>query len=380
MKISKKGIMGIVAVLVLALIIIIPTALNGGSSDNGDKTKSKSWFAGITNVFLKDTDKDAELEENEDAQVSMSEQEESNEETSEPEEVYVSPFAEIAIINVEENLNVRAEASTDSEIVGKMFKGDAATILGVEGDWYKITSGNVNGYVKAEFCKVGEEAEAFAKELNLYAAKSLTQGLRIRQTPDGEVLGNMDLNAKLPVDMNAEPVEGWTAVIYKEKTVYVSSDYVEVAFDFRNALTIEEYNKKLEEAKKAGLSKKNRGAIAATVDDVTLMAAIIYCEAGDQSYEGLLAVGSVVCNRIRSSRFPNTLYEVIYQRGQFGPAMTGKLDRVLERGNVVPQRCYDAAREALSGVDIVDGRLFFWDVRSGHDGLIIGDHVFFYDL
>ena len=174
MKFNKKGIISIVATVALALLIIIPIAIKGNGKESASED-NKSWFAGITNVFLKDTAKDAELEENEDAQVSMSEQEESNEETSEPEEVYVSPFAEIAIINVEENLNVRAEASTDSEIVGKMFKGDAATILGVEGDWYKITSGNVNGYVKAEFCKVGEEAEAFAKELNLYAAKSLTQ-------------------------------------------------------------------------------------------------------------------------------------------------------------------------------------------------------------
>ncbi len=380
MKLNKKGIIGIAAVVVLALIIIIPIAINGTGKDT-EETASTSWFAGITNVFLKEAKTEANIEKVDDAQVSSTEEEDRElDKTIVTEPIEVSPFADIAIVDVEESLNVRAEASTDSEIVGKMVKGDAATILGVEGDWLKITSGNVNGYIKAEFCKVAEDAEAMAKELNLYCATSLTQGLRIRETAGGEILSTMDLNAKLPIDMNAEQIPGWIAVIYKEKTAYVAADYVEVGFNFSAALTIEEYNKKQEEAKKKGVTHQNRGAIAATVDEVTLLAAIIYCEAGDQSYEGLLAVGAVVCNRIRSARFPNTMIEVIYQRGQFGPAMTGKLDRVLERGNVVPERCYEAAREALSGVDNVDGRLFFWDVRSGHDGLVIGDHVFFYDL
>ena len=380
MKFNKKGIISIVAIVALALIIIIPIAIKGNGKESASED-NRSWFAGITNVFLKDVNKEAEIEQVSDAQVSSSEQEDRELDKSiVNEEIAASPFANIALVDVEESLNVRAEASTDSEIVGKMVKGDAATILGVEGDWLKITSGNVNGYIKAEFCKVGEEAEEMANSLNLYFATSLTQGLRIRESAGGEILNTMDLNAKLPVDTNAEETPGWVAVLYKNKTAYVSADFVEVGYNFSTALTIEEYNKKLEEARKSGITHKNRGEIAATVDEVTLLAAIIYCEAGDQSYEGLLAVGAVVCNRIRSSRFPNTMIEVIYQRGQFGPAMTGKLDRVLERGNVVPQRCYDAAREALSGVDNVDGRLFFWDVRSGHDGLIIGDHVFFYDL
>lgn len=381
MKISKKGIISAAAVLVLTLAIIIPIAVNSGEDyKTGGNESRESWFAGISNVFFKNTTKTAEIEQVVDAQVASSEEDMEVDRSILNEQIVKSPFSEIAIADVEEYLNVRAEASADSEIVGKMEKGSAATILGVEGDWLKITSGNVNGYIKAEYCKVAEEAEAFAKELNLYCAKSLTQGLRIRQTPGGDVLNNMDLNSKLPVDLNAKEEPGWVAVIYKEKTAYVSADYVEVDFNYVSALTLEEYNKKIEAAKKETATRKNRGAIAATVDEVTLLAAIIYCEAGDQSYEGLLAVGAVVCNRIRSSRFPDTMIEVIYQRGQFGPAMTGKLDRVLERGNVVPQRCYDAAREALSGVDNVDGRLFFWDVRSGHDGLVIGDHVFFYNL
>lgn len=106
--------------------------------------------------------------------------------------------------------------------------------------------------------------------------------------------------------------------------------------------------------------------------DVKLLAALIFCEAGNQCYEGKVAVGAVVLNRIESRRFPNTLQGVVYQRGQFTPAMTGKLARVLRSGNI-PSSCYDAARDALNGADPVRGALFF-NTRRG--SFKLGDHYF----
>lgn len=108
------------------------------------------------------------------------------------------------------------------------------------------------------------------------------------------------------------------------------------------------------------------------VSDVKLLAALIYCEAGNQCYDGKVAVGAVVLNRMESRRFPNSLEGVIYQRGQFTPAMTGKLARVLRNGKV-PSACYDAAQDAMNGVDPVNGALFF-NTRSGNFRL--GDHYF----
>lgn len=61
-------------------------------------------------------------------------------------------------------------------------------------------------------------------------------------------------------------------------------------------------------------------AVAASVDDVTLLAALIQCEAGNECYEGQLAVGAVVMNRVRSGRYAGSIYGVIYQAGQFPPA------------------------------------------------------------
>lgn len=107
-------------------------------------------------------------------------------------------------------------------------------------------------------------------------------------------------------------------------------------------------------------------------DQVKLLAALIYCEAGNQLYTGKVAVGAVVMNRVESGRFPNTMEGVIYQRGQFTPAMTGKLARILS-SNHIPSSCYDAAYDALNGVDPVNGALFF---NTGHGKFKLGDHYF----
>ena len=102
------------------------------------------------------------------------------------------------------------------------------------------------------------------------------------------------------------------------------------------------------------------------------MAAIIECEAGGESYEGKIGVGAVIMNRIRSSQFPNTLSEVIYQSGQFGPAITGKLDAVLADGRTTAS-CYQAAADALAGANPIGEALYF---GNGDYGQLIGNHWF----
>ncbi len=108
-------------------------------------------------------------------------------------------------------------------------------------------------------------------------------------------------------------------------------------------------------------------------DDTNLLAALIYCEAGNQSYEGMVAVGAVVMNRVYSSSFPNTISEVIYQSGQFTPASSGALASALASG--VPSTCYDAAVAALGGENPVGGALYF-NTGSGK-GTKIGAHQFY---
>ena len=108
-------------------------------------------------------------------------------------------------------------------------------------------------------------------------------------------------------------------------------------------------------------------------DDVTLLGALIYCEAGNQSYEGMVAVGAVVMNRVYSSSFPNSISEVIYQSGQFTPAYSGALSSALASG--VPSTCYQAAAAAIAGENPVGSALYF-NTGSGK-GIKIGAHQFY---
>ena len=103
-----------------------------------------------------------------------------------------------------------------------------------------------------------------------------------------------------------------------------------------------------------------------------LLAALIFCEAGNQPYKGQVAVGAVVLNRIKSKTYPDSMKEVIYQRGQFGPAGSGWLNRVLQNKSYT-KTAWKAAADALDGKDPVNGCLYF---NQGGSGKKIGDHYF----
>lgn len=113
-------------------------------------------------------------------------------------------------------------------------------------------------------------------------------------------------------------------------------------------------------------------AVAASSNEQALLAAIIFCEAGNQPYEGQVAVGAVIMNRVRSSVYPNSIAEVIYQAGQFGPAMTGWLDSVLASGSYT-STAMQAAADALAGSNPIGDCLYF---GCGNYGIQIGDHFF----
>ena len=110
--------------------------------------------------------------------------------------------------------------------------------------------------------------------------------------------------------------------------------------------------------------------------DLVLFAAILQCEAGSSNYNALLAVATVIMNRLESSRYPDTLYGVIYQKGQFSPTWNGSLNRVLSRGPAA--LCYQVARDALNGSRLaaVQNCYFFNASYTGKPGIVVGDNVF----
>ena len=106
--------------------------------------------------------------------------------------------------------------------------------------------------------------------------------------------------------------------------------------------------------------------------DKELLASIIFCEAGNQPYEGQVAVGAVIMNRVKSAVYPNSISEVVYQSGQFGPAMTGWLDSVRYSAGYTPS-AMQAAIDALSGSNPIGDCLYF---DQGGMGYQLGAHYF----
>ncbi len=110
--------------------------------------------------------------------------------------------------------------------------------------------------------------------------------------------------------------------------------------------------------------------------DRYLLANLIYCEAGGEPYEGQIAVGAVVINRVLSSRYPDTVTGVIYQHAQFSPVGSGRLSLALAE-NRATASCYNAADAAMSGRTNVGNCVYFRTIIPGLDGKFIGGHVFY---
>lgn len=131
---------------------------------------------------------------------------------------------------------------------------------------------------------------------------------------------------------------------------------------------------RLEEIKKQE-QEDTSGVVYVPADsDAYLLGAIIQCESEGEPYEGKLAVGSVVLNRVKSSYFPNTISGVIYQSGQFSPVASGRLAYRLEAG--VNSECLQAAQEVLNG-KITVNCLYFRRNNGIIPGVVIGNHVFY---
>ena len=173
--------------------------------------------------------------------------------------VVASEYADIAIAQVNNYVNVRAEANTDSEVLGKLYNNSAATVLETTEDgWYKITSGSVTGYVKAEYVVTGDEE--LARRVSTRYATVTTTTLYVRMEPSTEagiltMLGEGD--DFVVVDESMKDT-GWVVVTSEEGDGYVSTDYVNLWTDFVTA-----ESKAEEEARLAKEEAERKAAAAA---------------------------------------------------------------------------------------------------------------------
>ena len=303
-------------------------------------------------------------------------------------------------------MNVRETADVNSGVVGKLRAGDVADIIATTGDWYKIKSGNVTGYVNVQYVVTGNDAKALADKLCPATVTSNIGGLRVRSTADenASIITSLYQGQKVNVRNEAGVVAGWTAISTDKGDGYVKSDYITVSRNYSTAITLEEEQAAIAVAKKAAEDAATKAAalkaksvetktsttgtvlaaaetqnssynINISASDQAIIAAVIQCEAGHEIYEGQVAVGSTILNRLRAGNYGNSVQSVVFARGQYYSASSDKLAKVISRGP--SESCMQAAAEALAGADVVGGRTQFRPVSSGRQGMVIGNHVFF---
>lgn len=285
--------------------------------------------------------------------------------TNEESILYTEGWNQKAAANVESYAIIRAEASSDSEQTGVLLPGRAVTVEGQEGDWSRVSSDGVEGYIRSDLLVFGEEARVHYQNVCGFTGTVTASSLRVRTQPslEAETVGSLGKNRQVKV-LGAEGE--WYQVSYNGSSAYVYSDYVSLENAVQGAMTVDEYQESQSQA-------VSGSAVSADSGDLAMLAALIECEAGGESYTGKVAVGAVVLNRVRSGSFPNDIAGVIYQSGQFSPVSSGKFQSVLSRG--ARSDCYEAAAAALAGENPVGNCLYF-NSGSGR-GIQIGNQHFY---
>ncbi len=167
-----------------------------------------------------------------------------------------APYVGVAIAQVDNYVNVRAEASTESEVLGKLYDDSAATVLETtENGWYQITSGSVTGYVKCEYVVVGDEELARKVSTRYATVTTMTLNVRMEPTTESKILTMLPEGDDFVVVDESMYMDGWVLVTTSEGEGYVSTDYVELWTEYVTAESKEEEEARLkkeeEERKKA---------------------------------------------------------------------------------------------------------------------------------
>ena len=246
-KFNRKQLTGLALVLVFALIIGLGTILSDNNqikAKNTDDTikltsavgalkqdSLNTTSAGVSGAIAQ-TVSDASTTE-EDKNVVGSGQEYTN-------AAEACGYTNLAMTNISEgNLNIRESATTDSKIVGKCTNHNACEVLGTEGEWTKITSGKVTGYIKTEYLLLGDAALEVAEDEIIDAAVVNTQTLRVRSeaSTDSKILSLVGDSEALEV---TNILDGWVEVAVDDEVGYVSSEFVTIEKHLPVAKTIEE--------------------------------------------------------------------------------------------------------------------------------------------
>lgn len=288
--------------------------------------------------------------------------------------------------NVSTKLNVREEPDKEAKIVGALYADCGGTIMERKNGWTKVKSGNLIGWANDEYLIYGDDARAMAAQVGATIGKVQISGLTVRKEPSRSassfaVLAQGDMVEVFCLDGN------YVGIDCEGRDGYIAREYVKLNFIIDHGETNEEIAQREKEEREAAAAaaamsaarkealKAEKEAVTAVYTDLQMLAAIVYTEAGNQPYEGQVAVAAVVLNRVNSPAYPNSVPGVLYASGQFSPVLSGRFAKCLEKGTY--ERCIQAAKDALAGVNPIGSACHFHRVGSRTDGIVIGDHIFY---
>ena len=317
----------------------------------------------------------------------------------------------IGVIDAKDMLDIHAEANTASAVIGQVMEDGHVAILAKYNDWVQIQAGEIAGWVPAENLVeteisneeavaaneqvIAERTGATASEDEFFAEEEVQQDEtaalqaeaseaaqnEIEEVQAAEEAARIEAEAQakaaaeeaaqLEAEAQAKAAEE-AARLEAEAQAKAAEEAARLEAEAQAKAAAEEAARLEAEAQQAALAAQTA---AISAEELKLLANLIYCEAGSESYVGKVAVGNVIMNRVKSASQPNTITEVVYAKGQFSPVRNGSLQRALS-SDKADAACYQAAIEALAGAQPVGGKLFFRR-NNGRSGQVIGHHVFY---
>ena len=289
----------------------------------------------------------------------------------------------IGVIDAKDMLDIHAEANTASAVVGQVMEDGHVAILAKYNDWVQIQAGEIAGWVPAENLVETEisNEEAVAANEQVIAERTGATASEDEFFAEEEVQQDetaaLQAEASKAAQNEIEEVQAAeeAARLEAEAQAKAAEEAAQLEAEAQAKAAAEEAARIAAEAQQAALAAQAAQTAAISAEELKLLANIIYCEAGSESYVGKVAVGNVIMNRVKSASQPNTITEVVYAKGQFSPVRNGSLQRALS-SDKADAACYQAAIEALAGAQPVGGKLFFRR-NNGRSGQVIGHHVFY---
>ena len=303
----------------------------------------------------------------------------------------------IGVIDAKDMLDIHAEANTASAVIGQVMEDGHVAILAKYNDWVQIQAGEIAGWVPAENLVeteisneeavaaneqvIAERTGETASEDEFFAEEEVQQDETAALQAEASEAAQNEIEevqaaeeaARIEAEAQAKTAAEEAARIEAEAQAKAAAEEAaRIEAEAQAKAAAEEAARLAAEAQQAALAAQTA---AISAEELKLLANIIYCEAGSESYVGKVAVGNVIMNRVKSASQPNTITEVVYAKGQFSPVRNGSLQRALS-SDKADAACYQAAIEALAGAQPVGDKLFFRR-NNGRSGQVIGHHVFY---